>query len=188
MNKDNTKYSVTLGSRIRDIRENLGLSMAEFATKISPPAASSNVSNWENNKVKPNAERTKSIAELGGVTIDYLLTGKKSPLSKQLLGKNFYKEKFSYQAKFIADLHYAEITEPILKASKKESKSLIAKKNSLPDYQLTVEIEQQLLELNQMKIKKQEISDDYLEKVKTNLHKLIDSLNTKPVIFTDKNN
>ncbi|MGM0214297.1 helix-turn-helix domain-containing protein [Enterococcus sp. AZ109] len=65
-----------VGSRIRQIRQNLGYSMAEFATKIDEKAKSGTVSNWETGKNLPNNRRLKRIAELGNVSIFYLLEGK----------------------------------------------------------------------------------------------------------------
>jgi transcriptional regulator with XRE-family HTH domain len=72
---ENELYVTTLGYRIRKIRHSLGLSMSDFSKIITPPAASSNVSNWEMNNVSPNAERLRSISELGKVSLQYLLTG-----------------------------------------------------------------------------------------------------------------
>lgn len=65
-----------IGSRIKRIRKNLGLSMEEFGKLFSPKASKGVVSNWENGYNKPNNERLKKIAELGNVSIDYLLHGR----------------------------------------------------------------------------------------------------------------
>lgn len=124
------KGNENMGTRIRDIRKNLGLSMADFAKIVDPPAASSNVSNWENNKVKPNAARTNSIAELGGVTIDYLLYGSASFQTEELL-----------------DFEYSEILNELYKLLK-------------------------------MKISHQEISTDYILKMKQKLHDLVDEISS----------
>lgn len=69
-----------VGSRIRDIRTRLGLSMAAFAEKIDQyenvkKTKSGTVSNWETGKNLPNNNRLVRIAELGGVTVDELLYG-----------------------------------------------------------------------------------------------------------------
>lgn len=65
-----------VGYRIREIRKQLGLSMTAFAEKIDSKSRSGTISNWETGKNLPNNERLKKIAELGGTTVEYLLTGK----------------------------------------------------------------------------------------------------------------
>ncbi|KRK40393.1 helix-turn-helix domain-containing protein [Loigolactobacillus bifermentans] len=64
-----------VGARIRAIRNNLGLTMSEFAAMIDSTAKSGTVSNWENGKNAPNLRRLKRIAELGGVDTNFLLNG-----------------------------------------------------------------------------------------------------------------
>lgn len=64
-----------VGKRIKIIRQNLGLSMDEFAKRINSKAKSGTVSNWETGKNLPNNTRLKKISELGNVTIDFLLYG-----------------------------------------------------------------------------------------------------------------
>ncbi|WP_429970744.1 helix-turn-helix domain-containing protein [Fructilactobacillus sp. Tb1] len=64
-----------LGNRIKAIRLQLGLDQPQFADKVVPIAKSSNVSRWENGINVPNAKRLKSIAELGNVSVDYLING-----------------------------------------------------------------------------------------------------------------
>lgn len=63
----------SLGSRIRLIRKNLGLTMKEFGEMFCPPADKSNVSKWESGKYIPNNERLKNIAALGNTTIEELM-------------------------------------------------------------------------------------------------------------------
>ena len=63
----------SVGQRIRNIRQILGDSMEQFAKKIDDKAKSGTVSNWETGKNLPNSKRLKRIAELGNVTVDYLL-------------------------------------------------------------------------------------------------------------------
>lgn len=65
-----------LGLRIRTIRKKLGLTMNEFGQKFSPPASKGVVSNWENGYNNPNNIRLQKIAELGNVSVEFLLTGK----------------------------------------------------------------------------------------------------------------
>lgn len=64
-----------VGYRIREIRKELGLSMAAFAEKIDNKSKSGTVSNWETGKNLPNNERLKKIAEIGKISIDELLLG-----------------------------------------------------------------------------------------------------------------
>lgn len=63
-----------VGQRIKDIREKLGLTMAEFAKQIDPSgnAKSGTVSNWEHGRNAPNIQRLKRVAELGNVPIEYV--------------------------------------------------------------------------------------------------------------------
>lgn len=64
---------MTLGQKIKNHRKNLGESMAEFGQRFN--AKSGVVSNWENNKQKPNNKRLKSIADEMGLTVTELLNG-----------------------------------------------------------------------------------------------------------------
>lgn len=63
-----------LGNRIKAIRIQLGKSQTEFGELFNPPAPKGAVSRWEHGG-GPNKGRLKKIAELGGVSIDYLLNG-----------------------------------------------------------------------------------------------------------------
>lgn len=81
----------SVGQRIRNIRQILGDSMEQFAKKIDDKAKSGTVSNWETGKNLPNSKRLKTIAELGNISVDYLLEGKVSvkeirPLSDLVKG------------------------------------------------------------------------------------------------------
>lgn len=67
------EYAKTIGSRIKLIRSNLGLSMEEFGKMLNPVATKGTVSKWENGKYIPNNERLKTIADLGNTTAAFLL-------------------------------------------------------------------------------------------------------------------
>lgn len=67
-----------VGLRIKEIRLKLGYSMDEFASRIDDKAKSGTVSNWETGKNLPNNKRLNRIAELGNVSLLYLLKGEKS--------------------------------------------------------------------------------------------------------------
>lgn len=63
-----------LGLRISSIRKEKGLTLEEFGRKVLS-AGKSNVSKWERGLTMPSNERLKVIAEMAGVTTDYLLYG-----------------------------------------------------------------------------------------------------------------
>ena len=64
-----------VGERISAIRKSLGLTMEMFGNKVLN-ADRSLVSKWERGKAVPNNARVKIIAELGNVSVSYLLYGK----------------------------------------------------------------------------------------------------------------
>jgi transcriptional regulator with XRE-family HTH domain len=69
-----------VGKRIREIRLSLGKSMMQFARLIdnndpNGRTKSGAVTNWETGTNYPNAQNLKKIAELGGVSVEFLLTG-----------------------------------------------------------------------------------------------------------------
>ena len=70
-------YSV--GERIKRIREELGISMSDFALLIDDKAKSGTVANWETGKNLPNRKRLNKIAELGNTTVNQLINS--NPLS-----------------------------------------------------------------------------------------------------------
>ncbi|MEE6635316.1 helix-turn-helix domain-containing protein [Limosilactobacillus pontis] len=63
-----------LGKRIKSIREELGKNQTEFGELFEPTAPKSAVSRWEHGG-SPNKRRLKRIAELGEVSVDYLING-----------------------------------------------------------------------------------------------------------------
>ncbi|KAA9218641.1 MULTISPECIES: helix-turn-helix domain-containing protein [Aerococcus] len=70
-----------LGNRIKEIRVNLKLTLAQFADEIRnktdgiSKTGKSNVSKWERGENVPNGITLKAIAELGGMSVDELLHG-----------------------------------------------------------------------------------------------------------------
>lgn len=64
---------MTLGQKIKEHRLNLGETMEEFGKRFN--AKSGVVSNWENNKQKPNNKRLKILADDMGITVTELLNG-----------------------------------------------------------------------------------------------------------------
>lgn len=63
-----------VGSRIALVRRKMGLTMEAFGELINN-ASKSNVSKWENGISLPTNQRLKKIAEIGNVTVSYLLYG-----------------------------------------------------------------------------------------------------------------
>ena len=61
-----------VGERIKLIRKKRGETLEQFGNAIGG-VLKSNVSKWERGLSLPNNERIKIIAELGNVTVDYLL-------------------------------------------------------------------------------------------------------------------
>ena len=60
-----------LGDKIARKRKDLGLTQTEFAEQLS--VTRQTVSRWESNSVMPDIDKIPDIAELLGVTCDYLL-------------------------------------------------------------------------------------------------------------------
>lgn len=96
----NTKPNpVSVGNRIREIRNNKGLSMSEFASRIDEKAKSGTISNWETGKNLPNNERLKRIAEIGNLSVDELLYGKP---------KDYSSDKETIENRLIASLEHGK--------------------------------------------------------------------------------
>jgi len=77
----------SLGERIKRIRIEYGDNLQRFGERVAKTMgipkdqapADSLVSRWEKGKNRPNSERLKAIAELGGITVNQLLNS--NPLS-----------------------------------------------------------------------------------------------------------
>lgn len=81
-----------LGRRIRAIRLQLGLTMEDFIERIDGKPGrgrSGTVNNWETGKNAPNKKRLKKIADLGGVSVEYLINGSQLSITdtRKLLDK-----------------------------------------------------------------------------------------------------
>ena len=76
---DELVFTNLIGKRIKRIREELGISMSDFALLIDDKAKSGTVANWETGKNLPNRKRLNRIAELGNTTVNQLLNS--NPLS-----------------------------------------------------------------------------------------------------------
>lgn len=70
---------MSLGTRLRELRENRGLYQKDVATKIGvTPGA---ISYYEKDIKKPGRDVLDKLASFYGVTTDFLLNGKKNTLS-----------------------------------------------------------------------------------------------------------
>ncbi len=61
----------TLGIRIKAVRENLQLNQVEFARRLN--IDQSTLANYEMDRRSPKSDMLVAIANIGGVTVDYLL-------------------------------------------------------------------------------------------------------------------
>lgn len=66
---------LTLGDRIKFIRNEQHLTQLAFGKMLTPVANKSVVSRWESNTNVPSEKRLSQIAKIGDVTLDYLKTG-----------------------------------------------------------------------------------------------------------------
>jgi transcriptional regulator with XRE-family HTH domain len=71
--------SVHLGARIRQIRESLELTQAQFADRCGFPNRTG-VVRYEAGRKRPNLELLIRIAKVGGVSLEWLLTGEDQQL------------------------------------------------------------------------------------------------------------
>lgn len=71
---------MSLGKRIKRIRETVGINQNELAAalKRDKDISQATVSSWENDTRKPDYEILVDIAKIGRVTLDWLLTGEES--------------------------------------------------------------------------------------------------------------
>lgn len=67
-----------IGDRIKTIRLKLGKDQRQFGELFSPTVSGSAVSRWETGNTKPSSKRLNRIAELGGVSVDFLCNGSKA--------------------------------------------------------------------------------------------------------------
>ena len=75
----------TIGQRIKELRESRDMTQAELAELLF--ASDTPVSKWEKDKSEPEYNILIKIAELFGVTLDYLLTGTNPDVSGDSLSK-----------------------------------------------------------------------------------------------------
>lgn len=73
---------LSVGERIKDIRISNGLTMEEFGARLKTSKAS--VNNWEKGVNLPNKQRLKQIADMGGISVNYLLNGVQDLIGNQM--------------------------------------------------------------------------------------------------------
>ncbi|MGE7650540.1 helix-turn-helix domain-containing protein [Peribacillus frigoritolerans] len=65
---------MTLGQRLKSLRTQNKWTLKEVASKLKL-SGHSTYSNWEYERTEPDVNMLKNIAELYGVTLEYLMTG-----------------------------------------------------------------------------------------------------------------
>lgn len=83
-----TINKLEVGKRIKAIRINKKLTMKDFGKNLNPVASDSIVSRWERGISLPNNQRVKQIADLGNVSVTYLLYGEKTYADIEILDKD----------------------------------------------------------------------------------------------------
>lgn len=64
---------MTIGNRIKQVRDGLGISQTEFAASLG--RREQDIYRWESDRNAPNTDALIAIADKGGVTVDWLLRG-----------------------------------------------------------------------------------------------------------------
>ena len=75
--------------RIKELREELGLTQKELAAKIGN--VQRNISNWENGSSEPDCETLVRLADVFGVTMDELFGRNEEPERGALQSEPYYK-------------------------------------------------------------------------------------------------
>ena len=74
-----------LGTRIKELRKEFGLSQVELAAQME--VTKQTISNWENENIQPSIDMLVGLANVFNVTTDYLLTGIPAPDQEEALRK-----------------------------------------------------------------------------------------------------
>lgn len=69
------KGNPDIGNRIKQVRLKNGKSQEDFGSLFDPPVNKASVSRWESGKTLPTSKRLQKIADLGGVSVEYLING-----------------------------------------------------------------------------------------------------------------
>lgn len=130
--------NIELGNRIKAIRMKLGKNQTEFGKMFDPPAPKGAVSRWEHGG-SPNKKRLKRIADLGGVSVEYLIKGVKlnvndfldlvdKSLNTPLNKKDYQRLNASQLAIFSSISKITAITQAEAQNKIKEEQAIIAKR------------------------------------------------------------
>lgn len=71
---------ITLGSRIKECRENSDMYQVELADRLNVSRAC--VSSWETDRTEPNLGQISDMANLFNVSVSYLATGENSKVQQ----------------------------------------------------------------------------------------------------------
>ncbi|MBI4652227.1 helix-turn-helix transcriptional regulator, partial [Candidatus Desantisbacteria bacterium] len=85
------KKILTLGERIKIIRENLNLNQVEFANKLGLKTSTA-ISYYETNQREPDITSLIKIAELSGLSLNWLLLGENLSEKEKIQNKNIIPE------------------------------------------------------------------------------------------------
>ena len=132
------KSNKAIGDRIKAVREKLGKTQIDFGLAFNPPVNKSSVSRWEKGETLPSAKRLKYIADLGSVSVDYLINGSglslmatKVLLDKAVGGQKLTGDEQKKLAESQLDLHAT--TSRLAKNSSEEIHQLIEQQRELID-------------------------------------------------------
>jgi len=130
MKAKNNKISIintSFGERLKNLRKNRGLSQAEFAEKLEYKQNTS-VSNIEKGKSVPDLETLNKIADVLEVDLHWLVTGKQSPSTKEVI--NLFVKATKKFAPYLGDHLTRLFEQKIILLEKQETLSAIPDLNS----------------------------------------------------------
>lgn len=133
------KSNPDIGSRIKQVRLKNGKSQEDFGSLFDPPVNKTSVSRWESGKTLPTSKRLQKIAELGGVSVEYLINGVKLNVNDFLnlvdkalntpLNKKDYQRLNASQLAFFSSLSkITAITQTEAQNKIKEEQAIITKR------------------------------------------------------------
>lgn len=131
----NLKSNPDIGSRIKQVRLKNGKSQEDFGSLFDPPVNKASVSRWESGKTLPTSKRLQKIADLGGVSVEYLINGVKLSASDflDLVDKalNTPLNKKDYQRLNAAQLGFFSSLSKITAITQTEAQNKIKKEQAI---------------------------------------------------------
>lgn len=108
----------TIGQRIRNIRQELGMTLEEFGKLFN--AGKSNVRKWEVGSSLPNPERLKAIAKIGDTTVGDLLYFGKLEFEERMRNRDTDLRELVFEELviFLNELKYSEFNYVIRESEK----------------------------------------------------------------------